>query len=177
MKAYIQIVAIVCLFALVSVVTSYLHGDSCAADSDCIEEENLKCLSGICSCLPGYTPNRLRTCWKTFGVACDWILDCNIDAFLACNETTQLCDCQQPDRQVWDPRRKACVNLVGFTCNHSTDDPFGPHCIEGAYCEMPIIEGQMYHECTCFGGFEPTANLTCQPRQTRPPDVRTALED
>lgn len=172
MKTFIAITSIISLLACVSIATSYLHGDPCSSNDECIGSYNLECVNERCACEAGYTPNRQRICWKTFGTQCDWILDCNIDAFLACNDTTSTCDCQQPDRQVWDANRDVCVSLAGFTCTHSVDDPYGLHCVEGAYCDMPIIEGQMYHECTCMEGFEQTDDRKCRrlARPTRPTD-------
>lgn len=128
------------------------------------EVGNLQCVDERCGCLPGYTVNSYRTCFKTYGVACDFLLDCNIDAFLYCSNTTFTCDCQQSDRQLFDLERETCVSLVGFTCNYDPLEEFALHCVEGAYCDMPFVEGVMIHECKCEEEWEEMEDKTCRRR-------------
>lgn len=94
MKSFIQIVIIAALAT--PIFSQSLHGDNCVENADCFEAENLQCVEGQCACVPGFSENRRRTCWRSFGEACEWILDCNVDTFLKCNDTTYTCDCQQP---------------------------------------------------------------------------------
>ncbi len=170
MKTFIQVVLIT---SLVIFVTSNLYGDECTDDSDCAQNANLQCANGICSCLPGHTLNSRNTCSLTYGGACAYVLDCNIDAFLKCNDTLRTCDCQQPDRQVFDQNREACVSLIGYTCSHDNTMPFALFCVEGGYCDMPIINGSMYHVCECGSDWEETGDLRCQrrPTPTGPPNT------
>lgn len=168
MKIVIQVVLIT---SLVIFVTSNLFGDDCTTDSDCEENGNLQCVDETCNCLPGHTLNQRSTCSSTYGEACTYVLDCNIDTFLKCNYTSLTCDCQQPDRQVFDESRDACVSLIGHTCSHDNTMPFALFCVEGGYCDMPIINGSMYHNCECGSDWEETEDNRCQRRPTWPPNT------
>lgn len=168
MKVFIQIVLIT---SLVIFVTSNLYGDQCIDNSNCAETENLQCIDETCDCLPLHTLNRRRTCSATYGEPCIFVLDCNIDAFLKCNDTLSTCDCQQPDRQIFDEEREACVSLIGHMCSHDNTLPFAQFCVEGGYCDMPIINGSMYHSCECGDAWEETSDKRCQRRTTGPPNT------
>ncbi|XP_037036869.1 cell death abnormality protein 1-like [Bradysia coprophila] len=168
MKIVIQVVL---LTSLVILVASNLYGYDCTSNSDCLQTENLECVDQQCACTPGSTLNSRQTCSKSYGGPCQHVLDCNIDTFLKCNDTTSTCDCQQPDRQIFDERRDACVSLIGFTCSHDDTMPFPLFCVEGAYCDMPIINGSMYHYCECATGWEETEDLRCRVRVTGPPNT------
>lgn len=94
MKILIQILLIGSLATFIMAVN--LYGDPCEDSSDCNSAGNLQCVDNRCSCQPGFTRNRQDTCWRAHGELCEWILDCNVDTFLKCNDTTNRCDCQQP---------------------------------------------------------------------------------
>jgi len=168
MKIVIRVVVIT---SLVILVTSNLYGDHCTSNSNCVETENLQCVDEMCDCVPGHTLNRHRTCSLTYGGTCRQVLDCNIDAFLKCNNTLLTCDCQQPDRQIWDEQRDACVSLIGYSCSHDNSVPFALFCVEGGYCDMPIINGSMYHSCECGSEWVETTDKRCQRRSTQPPSI------
>lgn len=165
------IIQIVLIASLAIFVTSNLFGDQCTSNSNCVETENLRCVNERCDCAPGTTLNSRRTCSGNYGMACRQLFDCNFDAFLKCNDTSLACDCQQPDRQVFDENRNACVSLIGFTCSHDDTMPFALFCVEGGYCDMPIINGSMYHSCECGTGWEDTEDKRCQRRTTGPPNT------
>lgn len=168
MKTFIQVVLIATLAIFV---TSNLYGDQCTSDSNCSVTENLQCVDGICDCTPDHTVNSRGTCSARYGQPCAHVLDCNIDTFLKCNDTLGTCDCQQPDRQVFDEDRDACVSLIGFTCSHDNTIPFALFCVEGGYCDMPIINGSMYHNCECGTNWEETEDNRCQRLPTGPPSI------
>lgn len=158
MKFFTEIILITFFATLVA---SQLHGDQCRLNTDCATRENLQCINERCDCLPGHSANQLRLCKKGYGGLCTQVLDCNIDRFLKCNFESFTCDCQQPEIQTYDSERNACVSLVGFGCYHESTE-FSLNCVEGAFCDMPIIEGQMHHICTCKDGWETTDNRTCR---------------
>jgi len=160
MKTFIQIAVIACLATYI--LTQSLYGDQCEQNTDCADTQNLQCMDGQCSCLSGFTRNSLRGCSRTHGGPCQHVLDCNIDKFLKCNQTTSTCDCQQLDRQVFDQERDACVSLVGFTCSHDTSGDFSLYCVEGGYCDMPIVNGSMTHACRCGEGWRITKGRICE---------------
>lgn len=168
MKIIIQVALIT---SLVIIVASNLYGDQCTVDSDCAQHENLQCVEEKCDCVPGHSLNSRNTCSRTYGVECQYVLDCNIDAFLKCNSTSGTCDCQQPDQQIFDESRDACVSLVGSTCSHNNTYPFALFCVEGAYCDMPIINGSMYHVCECGDDWQETLDKRCERRPTWPPTI------
>lgn len=168
MKTLIQVVLIT---SLVIFVTSNLYGDDCTDNSPCALGENLQCIDGKCDCVPGTNLNKRNTCSRNYGGPCQHVLDCNIDTFLKCNYTTSTCDCQQPDQQVFDENRDSCVSLIGYSCSHDNTLPFSLFCIEGGYCDMPIINGSMYHSCECGDAWEETDDKRCQRRTTGPPNT------
>lgn len=54
---------------------------------------------------------------------------------------------------------------VGSTCSHDTTAPFTMQCVEGAYCDMPIVNGIMIHRCMCLDGWIMTKqDRLCQRR-------------
>lgn len=156
-----MITKIVLIISLATLVTSQLYGDRCSVNSDCALNQNFVCNGETCECLDGHTDNQQRVCKKSYGGLCTQVLDCNIDRFLKCNYESFTCDCQQPEQQTFDNERKSCVSLVGFGCYHNPGE-FSLNCVEGAFCDMPIIEGQMHHICTCLDGWENTEHRTCR---------------
>lgn len=154
-------IALITTFA--TLVTAQLYGDQCNVSTDCAYNQNFVCVNNRCECLDGHTVNQQRQCRKSYGGLCTHVLDCNIDRFLKCNFETYTCDCQQPEQQIFDNERKACVSLVGFGCYHESNE-FSLNCVDGAFCDMPIIEGYMHHICTCKDGWENTDNRTCRLR-------------
>lgn len=119
-----------------------------------------------CQCEPGYTdtPPYIGICMKTFGEECNYIsLECNIFRQLACSVESGTCTCNDPDTQIFDENRQACVSLVSFNCDHEDGD-YNLRCIEGGFCDMPIIEGVMHHMCACNDGWTVTEELLCTNR-------------
>lgn len=169
MKTIVQ-VALIMTASLVIIVTSNLHGDLCTSNLGC-SQDNLQCVDGRCDCLPNTSLNSRRTCSRNYGGPCTHVLDCNIDLFLKCNNTIGECDCQQPEQQTFDENRNRCVSLVGFTCSHDDTMPFALYCVEGAYCDMPIINGSMYHSCECGDEWDETPDSRCSRRPTGPPNT------
>jgi hypothetical protein len=128
----------------------------------CNASLHLDCINGTCACITGYssTPDKNIPCRKTYGQPCSYVLDCNIDRFLGCDED-KLCTCQVPKEQVFDEERQNCVSLIGFNCYHDTGNEFSLHCVKNAFCDMPIINGSMVHMCTCNEGYQPTDDGFC----------------
>lgn len=156
-----MITKIVFVISVATLVTSQFFGDQCSVTTDCALNQNFVCNNQRCECLAGYSPTQQRLCSKGYGGTCRQVLDCNIDRFLKCNTSTYTCDCQQPAQQIYDSERQSCVSLVGFGCYHDSEE-FSLNCVAGAFCDMPIVEGTMYHFCKCLDGYEETENRTCR---------------
>ncbi|XP_037033225.1 multiple epidermal growth factor-like domains protein 10 [Bradysia coprophila] len=167
MKVLIQFLVIGSLAS--AVLTVGLYGYPCEENSGCDATGNLQCINNQCSCQSGFTRNMFDTCWRAHGEPCEWILDCNVHTFLKCNDTTNTCDCQQPDRQVYDPARETCVSRVGYTCSHETTAPFSLFCVENGVCDMPFVGGIMIHSCICVEGYRMTKDRLCEKIPTWPP--------
>jgi len=135
--------------------------DPCGVNEPCNATLNLECVGGYCACATNYSSDRYGECRKSYGQPCTFVLDCNVDRFLGCDEDG-LCTCQKPSEQIFDHDRLACVSLIGFGCDHETAE-FGLVCVQNAFCDMPIVNGSMVHICTCNEGYEPTENKLCQP--------------
>lgn len=144
-------------------------------DCDPDEEDGLKCVDGgycksspetnggesrKCACSDGWTVTEDFLCTNRTGFddECGIDLECNSDKILTCDLNTKTCVCQSPEQQIFDQTSGACVSLVGFGCDHGGGKL---QCVQGAFCDMPMIDGEMHHICTCDVGWTVTDDLTC----------------
>jgi len=113
-----------------------------------------------CACKLGWLPTSELTCNNPTGYDndCTTESDCNPSKILKCDPTSKKCVCQKPDEQIFDQNKQACVSRVGFGCDH---DGSSLTCVEGAFCDMPVINGVMTHRCACNSGYTVTEDKLC----------------
>lgn len=156
-------IIIVLLTFVTNITNGELWGSNCETSADCKQQGYLQCVNSTCNCLAGYTNARNGMCFKTYSESCVSWFECNLDRILTCSWTSDVnntCICQQPDRQIFDAERQSCVSRISHNCVHQADE-FQLNCVEGAYCDMPIIGGVMYHVCACNPEWETTDEGVC----------------
>ncbi|KAH3804868.1 hypothetical protein DPMN_133160 [Dreissena polymorpha] len=144
-------------------------GKACDLDSDCGFASNTTCVSGICSCEPGFLEQN-GTCVFVWDIECLADDDCGIS--FVCNESKCTC-----------PEGYGIKSMNEFICVHVLDTP----CDELAVCDDPSLKhykeklrGSNYYYygysqytshfcdveniCSCAPGFRRSTNgHACQP--------------